>query len=442
MMVKNSLRRFAKRYLGLQLYSVLSKSYKFIKSLINSALIFKGHRIKKPEPSIAPEKKNKSEARYINELKKSASLYAMEGKFSEALEKFNLVLEIKPNEQIKTRIADCLTGLGRYEEAIIMLKRIDKDQVKNASFIEKRIQHLENHISGENKTGKFQILPTMVIENIELNLDSVQIDVLDQLNTYGIAATSVDKLLGSMDLWNEGESEYERFINLNNVSELIHKVKACKNFDEDEAFKSVHVPTKITYDQFFGAMSNDHPIGAILSHSKILEIAWAYYGSSCKLRNPAMWVNPAINAENQSGKKGSQQWHRDQEDSSILKCFIYFSDVTTASGATEYVSQSCQRFSNPSFDFHPFPYSTGYPNQEHFKNILDKENINVVNASGKHATIVFLDTNGFHRGGYVKEGQRHIAMATFIRKGTPEIGNKLALNKSIKLTDLELRTLD
>ena len=362
-MSRKLLRKIAKQILHARMYFLLSKIYRVGKSLAKSALGMKGSHSKKPKP---PEQQVAKTTQMLeimfdglkpNDLKKVANLEVLNGSFNDALDKFRYLLIVKEDEQIKIRIADCLTGLRQYAEAISALKSVNKDLVKNSKFIGRRIQHLENLIADENKTGKFKVTSSLQVDEFKLNLDSVQMNILKQLNSDGIALTSVEELLGSPYLWMRGVNEYERFTNLDNVNELIQKVKACKNFDEDEVFKSRHVPTKITYDQFFGTLSNGHPVGAILSHSKIMEIAWSYYGSPCKLKNPSMWVNPSLNPENQVTKKGSQQWHRDQEDSSILKCFIYFSDVTEATGATEYVKQSSRRFSNTSFDFHPFPFS-------------------------------------------------------------------------------------
>ena len=45
----------------------------------------------------------------------------------------------------------------------------------------------------------------------------------------------------------------------------------------------------------------------------------------------------------------------------------------------------------------------------------------------KKKSIVFLDTNGFHRGGYVTKDRRVLTMATFLRPITPYVDQNTKL---------------
>ena len=51
----------------------------------------------------------------------------------------------------------------------------------------------------------------------------------------------------------------------------------------------------------------------------------------------------------------------------------------------------------------------------------------IVKATGKKGTIFFIDTNGLHKGGFVKEGQRLMTHCNFLRTSAPMVQEGMPL---------------
>lgn len=374
---------------------------------------------------------NKRFPDHTSHWKQLANMHALAGEFQDALPYFQRLANKSPRDvTFKLRIADCLTGLKRHDEAIEVLQELYPYADGKQKYVADRLMHHKNLIEKAEAEITARVVECdRTFKDAAIKLNDEQKRVLSDIQANGIAFTSIDSLFGNTKTWEDGLKEYKNFEDHAPVQELISDVKLCQNFDKDPKFAGKHVPSKITYDAFFGSLDSEKAVSKILMNDKILEIAWSYYETACKLRNPLMWINPSINTNNISGRKGSQLWHRDQEDSSILKCFVYYSNIDEQTGATEYLPKSCAHFNNNQFSVHPFPFSSGYPNQKFFQDKIMDGSSTIAN--GKAGTIVFLDTNGFHRGGFVQKGQRHISMCTFIRPHSP-VFNK---GKSIRIVD-------
>ncbi|XQW85884.1 phytanoyl-CoA dioxygenase family protein [Thalassotalea piscium] len=178
--------------------------------------------------------------------------------------------------------------------------------------------------------------------------------------------------------------------------EQVKNISECKDFNTDAKFKDLFKPSVLKYTDYFKTIPANNPCIDLYRNKKILDIANGYHQMWSKIRNVNFWINPVIAASNHSERKGSQQWHRDQEDERILKCFIYFSDVYEKNGATEYVPYSRCNPERKYSKLWPYPSTTGYPSDYLFESEIDPSDI--VKLEGRKGTIAFLDTNGFHRG--------------------------------------------
>jgi hypothetical protein len=138
-------------------------------------------------------------------------------------------------------------------------------------------------------------------------------------------------------------------------------------------------------------------------------------GTEPVLRNIATWIHSYTP---QNLRERSQRWHRDTEDYRILKIWVYFSNVTREKGALEYVQNSRWGDKNdsiwPNYDKQKDIWSThGYLDPEATKQIPSED---IVAATGEIGTLVFGDTNGFHRGGLLKEpGTRLKTQCCYLR---------------------------
>ena len=137
---------------------------------------------------------------------------------------------------------------------------------------------------------------------------------------------------------------------------------------------------------------------ALLQAGKPIIDAHTYLGSEPVIRNIATWIHSYAPI---AARQRSQRWHRDTEDFRILKIWMYYSSVTVKTGALQYVKNSRYEDKNdslwPNYDLSNDSWPThGYLNQAATELIPPTD---VCTAIGERGTIVFGDTNGFHRGG-------------------------------------------
>lgn len=99
----------------------------------------------------------------------------------------------------------------------------------------------------------------------------------------------------------------------------------------------------------------------------------------------------------------SQRWHRDPEDTKLVKVFLYLNDVPESVGPFTYLAGSHDGGKwRRLFPQHPPRGSLKMPPDE--SRFIPQED--VVVAAGPAGTIIFCDTTGLHRGGLAMAGHR------------------------------------
>jgi hypothetical protein len=132
----------------------------------------------------------------------------------------------------------------------------------------------------------------------------------------------------------------------------------------------------------------------------------------------------------------SQVWHRDYNDRRLVKIFLYLNDVGRENGFFEYATGT--HIHGPygrTFDRIGSNGYRAYPDQAAVEAIVgkiplvqldmvQKSNLygsstpwhgkpSVVQCQAPAGTLIFADTFGLHRGGYVKQGHRDMIMSTY-----------------------------
>jgi hypothetical protein len=140
----------------------------------------------------------------------------------------------------------------------------------------------------------------------------------------------------------------------------------------------------------------------LANHPTLRSLAQAYFEmNKVSLRYFNVWSHvPTGNPP-----EDSQLWHRDRDDLRIMKVFIYLNDVN--------------ELQDGPFIYAPGTHQTGpIQQQPDYQIIKDVKRTNDsqmdavvpknqwVVASGTKGTIVFADTHGMHKGGYVQRGER------------------------------------
>ena len=161
-------------------------------------------------------------------------------------------------------------------------------------------------------------------------------------------------------------------------------------------------------------------------------IAARYMGMVPRFIGSSFWRTRPLPPDNGS-RQYSQLWHRDYNDRMLMKAFLYLTDVGLQEGFFEYVAGSHARGpmgelydrvgpdgfraypdnteverlveSLPSYSLDDVAATTGTNAPWHGKPAI-------VRCIAPRGTLIFADTFGLHRGGYVQKGVRDLIMTT------------------------------
>jgi len=154
---------------------------------------------------------------------------------------------------------------------------------------------------------------------------------------------------------------------------------------------------------------------------QILNIASSYFRMLVKLHGYNVWHNFATKKEPQQ----SQLWHRDPEDRAILKVFVYITDVDEKAGPLFYVPGT---HAQGKIKVAP-PFTVIKEGESYVRRADDRQMKEVVaenqwiTAIGPKASVVFVDTKGWHKGGWVLENERILYLCVFTSQAasSPEV---------------------
>lgn len=177
----------------------------------------------------------------------------------------------------------------------------------------------------------------------------------------------------------------------------------------------------------------DDLVSSYLANEHFAGIAADYMGMVPRYIGSSFWhTKPAPSGERQY----SQLWHRDYNDRRLVKFFLYLNDVGQKNGYFEYVTDTHVGGGlGKMFDkIGPDSYRA-YPDQDAvdktFANtpVINFADLPVDQRSGPKApwakervrilctapagSLIFCDTFGIHRGGFIQEGYRDLIMGTY-----------------------------
>jgi len=235
-------------------------------------------------------------------------------------------------------------------------------------------------------------------------LSDVQRRLVHDLCVLGIAFARFDELGVDPDEFERLRSNADAFSHSEQVQHAIRDyATAAASPPTSDAYLVKRYPEGPTF-----AMAD--PLMQIgLSHN-VLDTVNAYLGLWSKLIYADLWHS----IPRDIGRRiGSQRWHRDPEDRRMVKIYLYFNDVREGAGALEYVPGSCTTGAGPYHDLWPWkPRGARYPSDEDFdKRVASSDRVSCLGGPG---TIIFCDTDGFHRGGIATTGVRLVATWTFV----------------------------
>lgn len=231
--------------------------------------------------------------------------------------------------------------------------------------------------------------------------------ILDELNQNGICLTSVGELPELDASFNELNATVEKL-----EDELRDQITAGRASANDLntigqktfLFKLLGVRPTLDPNNVYVRFALQKPI---------LQIANAYFGMFTRLRDYNVWHTFVTNGHGRE----SQLWHCGREDFSVLKVFVYLSDVDDGAGPLTYALGTHQKQG-----LRRAP--EGFLEKDGKKRSSDQQMAEVVEPSrwvrcvGPKSTIVFVDTTGYHKGGLAREQDRLLYFCTFVSQAS------------------------
>ncbi len=233
-------------------------------------------------------------------------------------------------------------------------------------------------------------------------------EIIDSLKSYGYCISHIDKLFNKvqMNMFNEIDKFIQCALKMEHVKDIITLINQCQTEQQISHLKKIHGHNKYYFLTQFdilnrGLRLSDMPLVELYTQDLFLDISKAFLDCETKIFSPHMMIHPFV----QRLPVKSQLWHRDTENYHMMKCFIYFNDVTEENGA---------------FKFRP---NTSIFCKNSDPNLRTASFTDYVPCVGPKGTMVFFDGTNIHCGGYVKNGMRLSTDVIYLRPNAKHIIN-------------------
>src|SRR5262245_41377331 len=250
--------------------------------------------------------------------------------------------------------------------------------------------------------------PWFDYQRMRKSLTPVQQLLVDDLKRDGITISSVDQLIGNPLLFEELESavwSYEASL----ADEINQARLDARNPDHVKSYCFHLLGRSQVWD--LNSIFLRFAVQPV-----VLDVANAYFGMFTRL----LYYNVWHNLPTQSEARESQLWHRDPEDRRILKLFVYLSDVDDGSGPLSYALGT-----HGLGMVKTVPESRLLKEGSTFVRRSDDTQMSAAlprekwtTAVGRKGTMVFVDTRGYHKGGFVRERDRIVYTCMFNSQAT------------------------
>jgi hypothetical protein len=239
-------------------------------------------------------------------------------------------------------------------------------------------------------------------------LDGAQQEVIGELEDRGYAIAPMSDLFPDTDseLWTQLKAQSADFV------EHVEAERAKRLKRDAEKGRTKGLGKGDYIIRLLGkdvpVLGADDPWLRLGISDRLLDVVNSYFGLWSKLTYVDLWYTPPAAAGVE--RVSSQRWHRDYNDERLVKVFIYLTDVDDETGPLEYVPGSTLggRYSKE-WPWKPVGNDL-YPPQDEFERRIPKSAR--LSLTGPEGSVIFCNTSGFHRGGYVT-GQRPRVMAVY-----------------------------
>jgi hypothetical protein len=237
--------------------------------------------------------------------------------------------------------------------------------------------------------------------------------------------------------WDELGVDAEDFRRLGRIAQdLAHRTKVERAIDNVQISPTATPPAS---DAYLAKLHSERPTLALRDPllqvalgTPILDTVNSYLGLCSKLIYADVWHSRPVDPRR---RIGSQRWHRDPEDRHMVKVYLYFADADEGAGTLEYVVGSCAAGTGPYRNLWPWkPRGARYPNEGELERRVSTSSCR--SCEGPAGTIVFCDTDGFHRGGITTTGVRLLATWTFVTPASLSMLTKRRFDLDATRSDL------
>lgn len=243
--------------------------------------------------------------------------------------------------------------------------------------------------------------------------------LVSELRENGIAATTVEKLGLNADLIGQLLKECQLLADSPRALEIGEDPRDnVSSVKKDFFFRLLgHDTIQVDRPDIFSRVALD---------PTVLSIANEYLRCYSRLTRYNVWLNLPSTGD----PKTSQLWHRDYGDGVMLKMFLMVSPLKKENGAFSYIPGTQLGGQRRNLD-PPVIYELG-----NRQRTLDEQMRQVVPESewvtptGGPGTLIFADTSGFHKGGFVQSGRRLLFKAYYTRW-------ICMVGRTVKISDLD-----
>lgn len=151
------------------------------------------------------------------------------------------------------------------------------------------------------------------------------------------------------------------------------------------------------------------PLMSFALDEVLISVAGTYLSMLPKFK--ALSLNSTVLLPKDAPKFFSQRWHRDPDDKSLLKVFLYFNDVVDEGGGPFTYVKGSHNGGRWGHLFPQEPPAGSYPPPGGVERSVPADEIKM--CTGKAGTLVFADTAGLHRGGFSTTKRRLMLTAVF-----------------------------
>lgn len=212
------------------------------------------------------------------------------------------------------------------------------------------------------------------LKNNPPHLDELGKRIVNDMRINGIATVHLDEL----------------FPQQNMLEKLQHYEKAHRHNQQQYHKKKFF----IDYWEEIPELRLDDDYMALMVNPRILDIVNSYLKMYSQI---VFYTLQKTDVTGKGERTYSQNWHRDPQEHTFCKVFIYLNDIDENAGPFTYVYGSA--YGQKYGELFPQDVPAGvYPPDEEVARAIDPADIHLMTAPA--GTVIFCDTIGLHRGGY------------------------------------------